>query len=111
MYFGQHPHNLPMWTEWQTSLARLLDRPQAAAIAGKAPNIDDKTLSVQAMLAAAADKYQMPQGFMEGCKTAYINRIWNGWHGLRFLLIIPDFMAGRKIGALSYASFVVREAL
>ena len=89
MYFGQHPHNLPKETEWQTSLARLLDCPQTAIV--------DSTLTLEATLAAAADKYQMPQGLMNGCKTAYIDRIWDEWHELLFLHIISEFIASIRI--------------
>lgn len=97
MYFGQHPSNMSFGTEWQTSLVRLLDRPQAAANAGKVLNKKHNTLSVEAALAAAADKYQMPQGLMKGCKREYMGKIWNRWDNLHFLHIIPDFIASIRI--------------
>ncbi|KAF7504600.1 hypothetical protein GJ744_002027 [Endocarpon pusillum] len=97
MYFGQHPHNLPIKTEWQTSLDRLLDHPQATATVGPVLDMEDQSLSIAAKLAAAADKYQMPQSLMEACKAVYMESIWDEWLESLFPHLIPQFIASIRI--------------
>jgi hypothetical protein len=89
MYYGQdHPPHATSEQESMMRLAKLLDRPGDTII--------KNTLSVQAALIAAADKYQMPDTLVDCCQAAYNYRVEAEWCSPGQEVVI-DFIASVKI--------------
>ncbi len=89
MYFGEHPHYMLRPTDWQRSLAKLLHRPGEVIVQGI-------TLPSEAILVAAAHKYQMRDSLLDKCKAAYKDRI-KDWDSSSDEDMVLEFIASLRI--------------
>lgn len=86
MYFGHLEFSLGDKFDWQSSLVKLLNRSSEIML---------EDLPSLATLAAAADKYQMPRGFVGICQAAYVH-VTEELLVLHWEHIIPEFIESIK---------------